>query len=322
LDLSTFAYAMYTWRDSEEVDAQVRMAFANTSLGEVVLDKPLRHKWTIHRWASWAIPSSRTRVIAIRGTLTSWEVAVDVEIYALVMVMESLSFFTPVLNFMPKDGIRWMVNKLTWTSDFDGSPWDPLFEEARLLKQASDEEGYDLVITGHSLGGVIAMIAGAKVGAQSISFSPPGALYVEGRFGVHSDAIQRTSTLIQPHRDPVPMVDVQKGMVQNIRCDHAAPVCHSMAITRCVLFDECGDARGRRMQDICAAAGQPVSSAAAAPHSATTISEEFAAAPAPAGTAMATASPLAAATTTSDEFFAAAAMDAATGYGGNDGHGV
>jgi len=263
LDMSTFANAIYSWKSSEEVDAQVRMAFANTGLDEPVLDGPMGGRWTIHRWASWAFPSSRTRILAIRGTLTPWEIAVDVEIYALVLMMETLNYFAPLTNFVPRDWTRWLITRLTWTSDFDGSPWDPLLQDARLLKQKSDSEGYELVITGHSLGGVMAMIAGAKVGAQSISFSPPGLEYVEGRFDVDSAAVRSTSTLIQPQRDIVSMVDEQAGMVQNIRCELSVLQCHNVDVTRCVLFDVCGDARGRRMQEMCAAFGEPIRSAAA-----------------------------------------------------------
>jgi len=127
--------------------------------------------------------------------------------------------------------------------------WDPVVDAAMEWKNRSAAEGYSLILTGHSLGGLLAAIVGARLQLPALAISPPGQLYSTHKFGIRQPDIEKTLTVIQPLHDLVPKVDKQPGLVQHIECKGGYLECHSETLTACTIFRSCGDPRGRRMRE-------------------------------------------------------------------------
>jgi hypothetical protein len=106
--------------------------------------------------------------------------------------------------------------------------------------------GDRLVLTGHSLGGAMAGMVGAKTQTPAVSFSGPGLLFTRGRFDLSEAAIRDYVLTIKPRSDIVPQVDELGGLVQEIECRRSNPLaCHSTQTHLCELYASCGDKRNR-----------------------------------------------------------------------------
>ncbi|CAE8715972.1 unnamed protein product, partial [Polarella glacialis] len=158
----------------------------------------------------------------------------------------------PILSTMSKSTTQWLLGKLVLRGWFNMERyWSPLFKEAERLKAVSDIDGYQLLVTGHSLGGVFAAITGAHIDRPVIAFSPPGEMYTIERLQTDERTLQSELVTIQPHEDVVPMVDRQVGFTQFIECHSSNPAkCHSILRTTGELFAMCEDPRRRNATEL------------------------------------------------------------------------
>jgi lipase ATG15 len=110
--------------------------------------------------------------------------------------------------------------------------------------KASPEYKY-VVLTGHSLGGGIAMISGAQTGVQAIAVSGPNAMLSGLSFTpqVLPDQLDKYTFNVVPDNDPVPRFDDLAQNYQRIQCNAPASSiigCHSILRTLCELQYRCG----------------------------------------------------------------------------------
>jgi len=118
------------------------------------------------------------------------------------------------------------------------------------LKLASEAKGYDVMVTGHSLGGLLATIAAAKCNVPVVTFSAPGQLYNARRLGIDKNKVAASVVNVNADGDIVPYADSQLGMAQNIRCSATnALACHMPRVIGCDLYRACGDPRGRLLEE-------------------------------------------------------------------------
>ena len=127
------------------------------------------------------------------------------------------------------------------------------------LSTNPNKNGWNVAVTGHSLGGGISTIVGSTLGVQSVAFSPPG--FTMSRFKFETRFKEKNLTLVPklrlaarysvnfiPMHDMVPKADAHFGVVQHTICTHKSPLsCHSLELMACDLVNRCGDgANGTR----------------------------------------------------------------------------
>merc|ERR1719362_606685 len=114
-----------------------------------------------------------------------------------------------------------------------------------------------VVITGHSLGGNFAELAGAKLNIPAVGFSAPGQFIMMKPFNITRQAISQNVMTIIPSMDPVPHVAKHVDVVQRILCRkksgqyRPSSDCHSIEATGCELWRVCGDIQKRDFSQKC-----------------------------------------------------------------------
>jgi len=190
--------------------------------------------------------AAKVRVLAVRGTQLGVDLVGDASLYTTIGLMQVFSKFVPLFDQVPVSVLRFIV-QLFEIERFTGEPqiWDPLLNATRVWKADSERLGYEFVLTGHSLGGVLAGIAGARIQIPAVAFSPPGQYYSLDRFQLQEEDMRKSLLVVSPSHDIVPQVDKQTGLTQVITCSASALDCHAIERTLCSLYSNCGDPRGR-----------------------------------------------------------------------------
>ena len=192
-------------------------------------------------------------VISVRGTMSMSDVLQDLSLWCEVTILETISYLYPILNVIPISFARDIVYYSSKIEGIINNNLRARFDEP--IYQYINENIYDnynnksnitLVITGHSLGGGISQIVGARLrsdGKENIrtfGLSAPGTLYSSKKFGYDIQSLDQTFTVLLPRYDIVGMVDQHGGFVQNMDCDQGSFLyCHKSATSLCSLINHC-----------------------------------------------------------------------------------
>lgn len=183
--------------------------------------------------------SRNLSVIGVRGTVPHrfLDIVQDLDLFSVPAALQLASAFVP-LTVWPQEALAELVHAGSILHGLFASEQRHYYSAVeRYVRSITDRT---VLLTGHSLGGVIAKIVGARLGLRAIAFSSPGLSLSRFRFNISQSAINHLLINVVPNTDLVPLVDAPAGMIQQIDCTASAQGCHSMERTVCELAASCG----------------------------------------------------------------------------------
>eukprot|EP00467_Chlorarachnion_reptans_P002467 CAMPEP_0114488310 /NCGR_PEP_ID=MMETSP0109-20121206/1254_1 /TAXON_ID=29199 /ORGANISM="Chlorarachnion reptans, Strain CCCM449" /LENGTH=308 /DNA_ID=CAMNT_0001664679 /DNA_START=761 /DNA_END=1690 /DNA_ORIENTATION=+ len=187
--------------------------------------------------------SEACHVISVSGTNGLRDVYEDVAIWNEAGVLRLISMLIPIEWWWHSNVVASLVSAASWLF-FQPRYVDEMIQSVQYLRNFfEDKRGISepVIFTGHSLGGGIAAILGARTPrSQSVGFASPGASYQSAKFGFELRDLRRTSTTVLADRDIVSMIDAHAGSVQAVQCDASKFwECHDFSRLLCELQSSC-----------------------------------------------------------------------------------
>jgi len=200
-------------------------------------------------------PELKLSVFAIRGTdpFHFADIIEDARLWVEPVLLDFLSNAFPTIRLWPPGSTALFIRGLHRMKDLFQTKVSldyigPL-EDAIRGQQAKyvNRSDWQFFLTGHSLGGGLAGIIGGRLKLEAVAFSPPGLMLSRKKFDLALRDLAQYSVAVLPTRDPVPLVDVQFGLVQHTICNRTVPIlCHLPGSMICDLLARCGDSGEKR----------------------------------------------------------------------------
>ncbi|KAK3728732.1 hypothetical protein QZH41_002659 [Actinostola sp. cb2023] len=188
---------------------------------------------------------NKVNVIMIKGPVTTREFVESAKLWDEVAVLQSVAFVVPLINHFSTKFISEYVSKTSFINRiFDsGSTSSRSFQTiedyVKAIKKANS--AIEVLLVGHSFGGGIAKIIGARQQLPAVSFSSPGIAYGHVKFGFSLENALKFGVSISPQNDNIPLLDKHVGLQQTIQCDGKTfEQCHRITRTYCELHNGCG----------------------------------------------------------------------------------
>lgn len=181
-------------------------------------------------------------VIGIKGPVTNAEFAEGARLWDEVAALQSVGMIVPILNFFPARFVAEYVSKTSFINTIFHSGLNTrLFDDIESLLKGINRTSDEVVLVGHSFGGGIAKIIGARQQFPAVGFSSPGIAYGFVKFGFSLENASKFAVSISPRKDTVPLIDKHTGLQQTINCNGKTFVqCHLIERTYCELHIGCG----------------------------------------------------------------------------------
>jgi hypothetical protein len=183
--------------------------------------------------------------VLIRGTQNNWDMLTDVQLWGAAALMQALrallplgEMWTPIMAQLIQ-----LINTIESTSIERVSFYKTTTKFVNYLKNETDYRGVG--ITGHSLGGGLAIISGAQTATPAVALSGPNTMLTRRSLDppISSEALDSQTFNIIPERDVVPMLDDVAQDFQRIRCNTGANDvigCHDSTRSLCEIIYSCG----------------------------------------------------------------------------------
>ena len=236
--------------DREWISQLIKSNFKGTSLQNIKIEF-IGNQSDFGRSLIIYFPDYKIRVMAIRGTLRLNEFLYDLNIYSLPQSLKLFNKLTPVIGFLPKNMVRTIIKYLN-ADRYLGvqEKVDEVYLIAEKYNKKSIENKDEFIITGHSLGGIIAGIISSKLEVSGIALSPAGISTLLKRYDINDEEkVLKSLTTITMQNDIFGKVDKHLGSVNQLACRYDTTnnpnICHYPSSMLCELYLTCGDIRGR-----------------------------------------------------------------------------
>eukprot|EP00466_Bigelowiella_natans_P017348 jgi/Bigna1/83550/fgenesh1_pg.110_\ len=188
------------------------------------------------------IKGGNLNVIAIRGSADVLDFFEDFQVWSEIGTLQLVSFIVPLYHLWPvrlAAQYAWLVD-LAFQKDMYVRGVERYMHNAGLIDYKGKDPFKRVLLTGHSLGGGLAAIIGARTDHRSIGFSSPGATLQHVKFNFEWESLRKTSTTIFSYGDYVPNFDIHSGLIQAVMCRASEGLkCHSLHDLLCEIVAGC-----------------------------------------------------------------------------------
>jgi len=193
-------------------------------------------------------PSEKEAIVTIRGSSDSIDWMVDAKMWLGALLMQWLRFFMP-MGYIWTPMMHTLIDAMTILESNTANNFSYYKETTKFIQQLQESKDYKTIqITGHSLGGGVALISAAQTGVAGIGVSAPNAKLSRNKFGVSVEALNQRTFNIIPDFDIIPRADDVARNFQKIECRDPSKSfvwkminCHSDGRrTLCELLYSCG----------------------------------------------------------------------------------
>jgi len=194
-------------------------------------------------------------IIAIQGSVSGLDILTDGQIWGPAWIAQQVRWlvpYGPLFNVIYQNTIQFLGSVEERTLE-TVSYFREITEFVRWLQQ--NKRAKNIYLTGHSLGGGLAMISGAQTSRPAIALSGPNAMMTSLEIkDLETEQLNDYTFNIIPKYDPIPRIDDMSFNFQKIDCTVTglkAPVaCHSSQRSLCEVLYKCGS-QGRRVPTYC-----------------------------------------------------------------------
>ncbi|KNC95893.1 uncharacterized protein SPPG_08654 [Spizellomyces punctatus DAOM BR117] len=160
--------------------------------------------------------SSPLHIISIRGTHGLDDVFQDIYLFSSPALLRFSSYFGTFFSLWPQQTLAQVVRLLY---RYAANPALTYFFSVEDYVARVAAENSNVYVTGHSLGGGLALLTGASVNVPAVGFSAPGLASSYLAFGVtDKDTLMTGNVNTWLDGDPVPTLDGQMGSVVVLPC--------------------------------------------------------------------------------------------------------
>jgi len=183
-------------------------------------------------------------VVCIRGTTNAWDMFADAQLWSAAACMQFLRAILPIGEIWTPI-LSQLVNAISFFESANIERVSFYKQTTAFVKEVQESEAFENVqVTGHSLGGGLAIITGSQTGVPAVALSGPNAMISRRTFdGVTEEDLNSKVFNIIPDRDPVARIDDVGELFQHIACK--APknefvACHFAVRSLCEIIYTCG----------------------------------------------------------------------------------
>eukprot|EP00656_Telonema_subtile_P010452 TRINITY_DN1503_c0_g4_i1.p1 TRINITY_DN1503_c0_g4~~TRINITY_DN1503_c0_g4_i1.p1 ORF type:complete len:352 (-),score=44.71 TRINITY_DN1503_c0_g4_i1:45-1100(-) len=183
--------------------------------------------------------------LSFRGTdaATVTDILEDLDNHLEAVIFEGMSVVVPVMQFYPSKVVWTVIDYTRRLQVALGLASTETYHDtaARQVEAVMVSKGPRVIVTGHSLGGLVAQVVAAHLGVTGVGISAPGMLLAHAKFGLQPSAVGAHTVNVVPDRDLIPTIDSQMSSVIRVPCSAKTFVdCHDPLSTICELHRACG----------------------------------------------------------------------------------